>query len=88
MFLRWFGKLERETRAREAIAALLQAIDVRQVLPTICAPTLILHRIGDRAVPVTTGRYLAEHIAGARYVELPGEDHLLQAFDQNIYSTF
>src|SRR5215472_3682128 len=87
MFLRWFGKLERATASPGAILALLRAnyeIDVRHVLPTICAPTLILHRIGDRTIPVTTGRYLAEHIAGARYVELPGEDHLLQAFDQNV----
>ena len=33
-------------------------------------------------MPVEAGRYLAEHIRGARYVELPGDDHLLQAFDQ------
>jgi class 3 adenylate cyclase len=52
------------------------------VLPTIQAPTLILHRVGDRTVPVEAGRYLAQHIPGAKYVELPGDDHLLQAFDQ------
>jgi class 3 adenylate cyclase len=45
-------------------------------------PTLILHRVGDNLIPVEAGRYLAEHIPGAKYVELPGEDHLLQAFDQ------
>jgi hypothetical protein len=56
-------------------------IDVRPVLPVIQAPTLILHRVGDRTVPVEAGRYLAQHIRGARYVELPGEDHLLQAFE-------
>ena len=56
-------------------------IDVRHVLPTIQAPTLILHRVGDRAVPVEAGRDLARHIRGAKYVELPGDDHLLQAFD-------
>ena len=57
-------------------------IDVRHVLPAIQAPTLILHRVGDRTVPVEAGRDLAQHIRGARYVELPGDDHLLQAFDQ------
>jgi class 3 adenylate cyclase len=55
---------------------------VRPVLPVIQAPNLILHRVGDRTVPVEAGRYLAQHIRGARYVELPGDDHLLQAFDQ------
>jgi len=50
-------------------------IDVRNILPTIRVPTLILHRTGDRAVPVEAGRYLAAHIPEARYVELPGEDH-------------
>lgn len=51
-------------------------IDIRQVLPSIRVPTLVLHRSGDRLVDVGNGRYLAEHIPNARYVELPGEDHL------------
>jgi class 3 adenylate cyclase len=50
-------------------------IDVRKVLAAIRVPTLVVHRTGDRAIPVEHGRYLAEHIPGARYVELPGEDH-------------
>ncbi len=50
-------------------------IDVRHILPAVRVPTLILHRTGDRAVPVEAGRYLAAHIPEARYVELPGEDH-------------
>jgi len=84
-FLQWFGRLERASASPGAILALMRAnygIDVRHVLPVIQAPTLILHRVGDRTVPVEAGRYLAEHIRGARYVELPGDDHLLQAFDQ------
>jgi class 3 adenylate cyclase len=52
-------------------------IDVRHLLPTIQAPTLILHRVGDNLVPVSAGRYLADHIPGAKYVELPGFDHLV-----------
>ncbi len=84
-FVQWFGRLERASASPGAILALLRAnydIDVRHVLPAIQAPALILHRVGDRAVPVEAGRYLAQHIRGAKYVELPGDDHLLQAFDQ------
>jgi class 3 adenylate cyclase len=84
-FVRWFGRLERAAASPGDILALMRAnyeIDVRHVLPTIQAPTLILHRVGDRAIPVEAGRYLARHIRAAKYVELPGEDHLLQAFDQ------
>jgi len=50
--------------------------DVRRTLPAIGVPTLVLHRVDDRIVPVQHARYLAEHIPGARYVELPGCDHL------------
>jgi len=52
-------------------------IDVRHLLAAIQAPTLILHRAGDQLVPVRAGRYLAEHISGAKYVEIPGTDHLV-----------
>lgn len=51
-------------------------MDVRPALPSISAPTLVLHRRDDRVVPPENGPYLAEHIEGASYVELPGEDHL------------
>ena len=54
----------------------LAAADVRDTLARITAPTLILHRDSLRFVPVGHGRYLAEHIAGSRYVELPGADAL------------
>jgi class 3 adenylate cyclase len=46
------------------------------VLPAVRVPTLVLHRVGDLAIPVEKGRYLAEHIAGATRVELEGTDHL------------
>ena len=86
-FLRWFGQLERATASPGAILALYRAnyeIDVRHILASIHLPTLILHRVGDRTIPVACGRYLAQHILGAKYVELPGNDHLLQAFDQDL----
>jgi class 3 adenylate cyclase len=50
-------------------------IDVRQVLSAIRVPTLILHRTDDARVAIAGGRYLAQKIAGARFVELPGRDH-------------
>jgi class 3 adenylate cyclase/pimeloyl-ACP methyl ester carboxylesterase len=50
-------------------------IDARQVLPAISAPTLIVHRSGDPLVDMAHGRYLAEHVRGARLCELPGEFH-------------
>ncbi len=50
--------------------------DVRHILPSVQAPTLVLHRTGDRMTKVEEGRYTAEHTPGARIVELPGDDHL------------
>jgi class 3 adenylate cyclase len=50
-------------------------LDVRPALPTISVPTLVIHRGGNENVPPEHGRYLAEHIPSARYVELPGRDH-------------
>ena len=84
----------REWRARyERLAAspgtsskmfeFLMSIDLRHVLPTITAPTLVLHRAGDRVCPVGHGRYLAEHIDGARFIELPGSDHWWAGEDSN-----
>jgi len=63
--------------AMRKIVAMILDTDVRHVLPSVRVPTLILHRVGDRAVPVECGRYLAAHIPGARLVELPGEDHFI-----------
>jgi class 3 adenylate cyclase len=54
-------------------------IDIRDVLPTIQAPTLVLHRTGDHDVDVAEGRYLASRIPEAKFVELPGDDHWIAA---------
>ncbi len=59
-----------------AVTESMVTSDVREKLPLITTPTLILHRRECRFVPVAHGRYLAEHIAGARYVEYPGADAL------------
>jgi DNA-binding SARP family transcriptional activator/class 3 adenylate cyclase len=50
--------------------------DIRDVLPSIRVPTLVMHRSGDPIVPVGHGRYLADRIRGAEYVEIPGANHL------------
>jgi class 3 adenylate cyclase len=56
-------------------------VDVRAVLPTVHVPTLVLHRRGDRVVNRRAGKDLASRIPGARYIELPGIDHLPWAGD-------
>ena len=83
----WFGRLERAVATPGAIIALFRANyenDVRHVLPSVRTPTLVLHRKDDSTVPVGASRYLAQNIPGAKFVELPGEDHLLQAYDQDV----
>ena len=64
--------------------AVLHALDVRDVLPSVHAPTLVLHRAGDRMIPLAQGRYLASRIPGARLVELAGEDHLFYFGDTDV----
>jgi pimeloyl-ACP methyl ester carboxylesterase len=83
-FVQWWAQLERGSASPGAVLALLRAnydIDARHVLSSINTPALIFHRVDDSLVPVRAGRYLAEHIAGARWVELPGADHLIQTLD-------
>jgi class 3 adenylate cyclase/pimeloyl-ACP methyl ester carboxylesterase len=58
-------------------------IDVRHVLPTIHIPALVIHRHGDRVVNRRAGQELASQIPGAKYVELPGIDHVPWAGDQD-----
>ncbi len=53
---------------------LVAELDVRAVLPTIRVPTLVLHHSDDRFIPAAMGRYIADHISGAKYVELPGRN--------------
>ena len=81
---RWFLRSQRLALAPDDAAAgwrMVTATDVHQVLSSIQPPTLVLHRRGDRHALVEHGRYLAEHIPGAAYRELPGDDHALFAGD-------
>jgi pimeloyl-ACP methyl ester carboxylesterase len=78
-FRRWYGRYERLTlgpRVVRAVVARDFENDLRGILAAIRVPTLVLHRARNRFIGVDHGRYLAAHIAGARFAEVPGEDHL------------
>jgi pimeloyl-ACP methyl ester carboxylesterase len=77
-----WARLERLSVSPAGISGLLRiavATDVRHILPVVRVPTLVVHREGDRPVPIALGRYIAERIPGARLVALPGADHALVA---------
>lgn len=59
-----------------AVMKMNREIDVRDVLPAVRVPTLVLHRVGERVISVEHARYMAQRIPGARLVELPGVDHM------------
>ncbi len=83
-FRQWWGRFERHSVRPGMVRPIVETInnlDVRAVLPAIRVPTLIMHRRGDRLIDVANARYLAENIPGARYVELPGDDHMYFAGD-------
>lgn len=85
-FRNWWASYLRMGASPGAAVALTEMnaeIDVRSVLPSVRVPTLVLHRTGDRCLNVEEGRYLASHIAGAEFVELPGDDHLPFVGDQD-----
>jgi class 3 adenylate cyclase/pimeloyl-ACP methyl ester carboxylesterase len=78
-FKEWAGRLERLAASPGAAIAFFRMqseIDVRPVLPSIQAPTLVMHRVEDPVIDIRHGRYLAEHIPGARLLELPGSHTL------------
>jgi pimeloyl-ACP methyl ester carboxylesterase len=85
-FERWWSRVLRYGTSPAGAVALMdlyREIDVRSVLPAIDVPTLVLQRRDDRISRVGQGRYLAESIPGARYVELEGADHLPVTGDQD-----
>ena len=80
----WWTGFERNSVSPSAMRQLVKMfsdIDVRHVLPAIHIPTLVIHRKGDRVANYRGARWMAEQIEGARYVELPGVDHLPFAGD-------
>lgn len=83
-FVDWRGRYERLSMSPgqfRSIYPLTYEMDFRCVLETIRVPTLVLHRVGNAYVHSDNGRYLADHIDGARFVEVPGEDHLFHGGD-------
>lgn len=85
-FIQRLAKYFRRSASPGSAVALLRMnteIDIRAILTTICVPTLVIHRTGDRIAHVEEGRWLAERIAGARFVELSGDDHLPWVGDQD-----
>lgn len=76
--MRQLGTFERMSASPGMARATLEAmfrIDVRPILPAITAPTLVIHARDDPCAPVQWGRYLANHIPGARFLEVEGVDH-------------
>lgn len=78
-FVEWWARFERLVATPSGyreLAQIMTDLDVREVLSSIHVPTMVLQRAGDLIVPASQARYVAEHIAGARYIELQGNDHL------------
>jgi pimeloyl-ACP methyl ester carboxylesterase len=78
-YANWLSRAMRRAASPAMAGALLDVLfysDVRDVLPAVRVPTLVVHRAGNRWLTTQHGHYLAEHIPGARYVEVPGDDHV------------
>jgi pimeloyl-ACP methyl ester carboxylesterase len=85
-FCSWWATYLRMGASPGAVLALTKMnaqIDIRHILKSIQVPTLVLHRTGDRCLRVEEGRYLADQIPGAKFVELEGNDHLPFVGNQN-----
>lgn len=83
-FQAWAGRMERYSASPGTIRRMFEVIgqtDVRHVLPTISVPTLVMHRREDPFLKIEHSRYLADHIPGARFVELSGSDSLFSEGD-------
>lgn len=83
---RWarFQRMAASPADVRAILSSYASIDVRDALHAITAPTLVMHRQHDVMVPAELGRYMAERIEGATYLELPGEDHFIWTQDADL----
>jgi class 3 adenylate cyclase len=82
----WFiryARLSASPGAASALFRMLGELDIRDILPVIRVPTLIVHRTDDTLIQVEHSRFMAEQIPGAKLVELPGEDHLWWFGDQD-----
>ena len=78
-FRRWYAQIQRMSASPATAVSMIRLwyeVDLRSVLPTIRVPTLVIARAGNTLLPAHHSRYLAEHIADAKYIELPGADLL------------
>ena len=78
-FIEWWGKFERLGATPGGAIALMKMnsrIDISDVLQSVHVPTLVIHRSSDSLIDPEAGSYLATHIAGAKFIEIPGNDHL------------
>ena len=83
-FREWAGRLERLAASPSTIRRIFKLIgefDVRDVLPSIRVPTLVMHRAGDSFIKVEHSRYIASKVPGARYVELEGDENMFSIGD-------
>jgi class 3 adenylate cyclase len=83
-FMEWYGRYERLAMSPgqfRSLYPLTYQLDFRSILPAIRVPTLVLHRKGNTYIRIDNGRYLADHIDGAKFVEIPGEDHFFHTGD-------
>ena len=85
-FRKWWAtylRMGASPGAARTLTKMNAEIDVRNVLPSVRVPSLIIHRTGDRCLKVEEGRYVASLIPRSRYVEFPGDDHLPFVGDQD-----
>jgi class 3 adenylate cyclase len=76
--VRWYGRMERMSASPGMLGALVAMFletDIREIVPTVQVPALVVHQTRDRLVNVRHGRWLAEHLPNARLVETDGDDH-------------
>jgi len=77
-FQEWWAKVLRQAATPGSIKGVLEVlrdIDVRPILPHVHLPALVLHRRGDKVIPLAGGRFLAQNLPNCRFVELNGQDH-------------
>src|SRR6476619_8568485 len=81
----WWGRFERlgaSPAAAMAVVRMISQIDISDILSSVHVPNLVIHCTGDTLISVEHGRFLSEHIPGARLLELPGDDHLFFIHEQ------